>query len=207
MREAKKKKKKSETTIAVFGDGSVSGSRAFSVYLVSGLFLVVGFWVAHHVYAADLISNPSFTLLLIWSIEFPVVVIAYSLFRRDADECPYWRAAARSVVGLVTGALINASGAIALGAPVGLQYLWKTINWSFLMSVFTFVPAAAVFGASWADWHRAYACMKPTASREYMIVVPAYGAIIGAWFGAWPMPLDWERPWQKELLSMWLTFA
>ena len=29
-----------------------------------------------------------------------------------------------------------------------------------------------------------------------MIFIPAYGAIIGGWFGAWPMPLDWERPWQ-----------
>lgn len=29
-----------------------------------------------------------------------------------------------------------------------------------------------------------------------MISLPAHGAVIGAWFGAWPMPLDWERPWQ-----------
>ncbi|KAJ0007188.1 hypothetical protein Pint_30405 [Pistacia integerrima] len=30
-----------------------------------------------------------------------------------------------------------------------------------------------------------------------MICLPAHGAVIGAWFGAWPMPLDWERPWQE----------
>ncbi|KAF3572533.1 hypothetical protein F2Q69_00060913 [Brassica cretica] len=65
------------------------------------------------------------------------------------------------------------------------------------MSVFTFVPATAVFGASWTDWHRAFASMKPTGNIEYMIVTPAYGAIVGGWFGAWPMPLDWERPWQE----------
>jgi hypothetical protein len=29
-----------------------------------------------------------------------------------------------------------------------------------------------------------------------MICIPAHGAVIGGWFGAWPMPLDWERPWQ-----------
>lgn len=29
-----------------------------------------------------------------------------------------------------------------------------------------------------------------------MICLPAHGAVIGAWFGAFPMPLDWERPWQ-----------
>jgi len=34
-----------------------------------------------------------------------------------------------------------------------------------------------------------------------MLLVPAYGAIIGGWFGAWPMPLDWERPWQVMFIS------
>ena len=33
-----------------------------------------------------------------------------------------------------------------------------------------------------------------------MIFIPAYGTIIGGWFGAWPMPLDWERPWQVLVL-------
>ncbi|CAH8389082.1 unnamed protein product [Eruca vesicaria subsp. sativa] len=34
-------------------------------------------------------------------------------------------------------------------------------------------------------------------NTEYMIVIPTYGSIVGGWFGAWPMPLDWERPWQE----------
>lgn len=33
---------------------------------------------------------------------------------------------------------------------------------------------------------------------DYMICIPAYGAVIGGWFGAWPMPLDWERAWQVQ---------
>ncbi|XP_020867565.1 phosphatidylinositol-glycan biosynthesis class F protein isoform X3 [Arabidopsis lyrata subsp. lyrata] len=109
----------------------------------------------------------------------------------------YFRAVGRSIVGLISGALINAFGAVSLGAPIGMQSLPRTIHWSFLMSVFTVVPATAVFGASWTDWHRVFASLKPTGNIEYMILIPAYGAIIGAWFGAWPMPLDWERPWQE----------
>ncbi|OAP14685.1 hypothetical protein AXX17_AT1G16820 [Arabidopsis thaliana] len=95
------------------------------------------------------------------------------------------------------GALINALGAVSLGAPIGMQSLSKTIHWSFLMSVFTVVPATAVLGASWIDWHRIFASLKPIGIIEHMLLVPAYGAIIGGWFGAWPMPLDWERPWQE----------
>uniref|UniRef100_A0A0D9VP24 Uncharacterized protein n=1 Tax=Leersia perrieri TaxID=77586 RepID=A0A0D9VP24_9ORYZ len=36
-----------------------------------------------------------------------------------------------------------------------------------------------------------------TDAVDYMISAPAHGAVIGAWLGAWPMPLDWERPWQE----------
>nr|GMD95484.1 phosphatidylinositol-glycan biosynthesis class F protein [Ipomoea batatas] len=59
-----------------------------------------------------------------------------------------------------------------------------------------FVQAATVFGSSWTDWHRIFAQTKPAKNIDYMVFFPAHGAIIGAWFGAWPMPLDWERPWQ-----------
>ncbi|KAF3660919.1 putative phosphatidylinositol-glycan biosynthesis class F protein-like isoform 2 [Capsicum annuum] len=57
--------------------------------------------------------------------------------------------------------------------------------------------AACVFGPSWSDWHRIFARTKENESTDYMISLPAHGAVIGAWFGAWPMPLDWESPWQE----------
>ncbi|XP_018827958.1 uncharacterized protein C1450.15-like isoform X3 [Juglans regia] len=97
------------------------------------------------------------------------------------------------------GALVISLGAIALGAPVGTRYFLTTINWSLLMSLFTIVPAVSVFGSSWKDWQRIFAhtnC-RPIGSLDFMICLPAHGAIIGAWLGAWPMPLDWERPWQE----------
>ena len=31
---------------------------------------------------------------------------------------------------------------------------------------------------------------------ELAVSVPGHGAVIGAWLGAMPMPLDWEKPWQ-----------
>lgn len=43
---------------------------------------------------------------------------------------------------------------------------------------------------------------RPNRPLEYMICIPAYGAVIGAWFGAWPMPLDWDRPWQVIILPV-----
>ncbi|PHT32322.1 hypothetical protein CQW23_28659 [Capsicum baccatum] len=62
--------------------------------------------------------------------------------------------------------------------------------------VWQFVPATCVFGSSWTDWHRIFARTKPNESTDHMIYLSAYGAVIGVWFGTWPMALDWESPWQ-----------
>ncbi|KAJ8430808.1 hypothetical protein Cgig2_006557 [Carnegiea gigantea] len=42
---------------------------------------------------------------------------------------------------------------------------------------------------------------RPGGPVDDLVCFPAHGAILGSWFGAWPMPLDWERPWQDLLVS------
>uniref|UniRef100_A0A7N0VC70 Phosphatidylinositol-glycan biosynthesis class F protein n=1 Tax=Kalanchoe fedtschenkoi TaxID=63787 RepID=A0A7N0VC70_KALFE len=162
---------------------------------VSGL--AAAFWAARSIYYIDLISDPFRTLRHFFVIQAPIVILVFSRFRRDPEQCSYLKAMIRGVLGTFAGALVNALVAIALGAPVGLNYLPKTVYWSLLISSLTFVPAACVFGASWKDWRRLFAHTKPVDLVDYMICVPAHGAIVGSWFGAWPMPLDWERPWQE----------
>ncbi|KAF5739014.1 hypothetical protein HS088_TW12G00210 [Tripterygium wilfordii] len=180
------------------GSGAeISVSQACIINLACALALATGFFTARNFYSVTLVSNPSLTLLLILVIESPVVILTYSWFRQNPDKCSYFRAVGRGVLGLPFGALVNAFGAIALGSPVGTQYLPKTLNWSLLMSLFTCVPAASVFGSAWSEWQRLFAHTKPKGSLDYLICIPAHGAVIGAWFGAWPMPLDWERPWQE----------
>ncbi|XP_050382754.1 uncharacterized protein C1450.15 [Argentina anserina] len=176
---------------------SVSTSEALLVLLTIGLGLALCFSVAHNVHFISLTSHPSQVLGLIWAFQCPTVILLYSRYRKDPERCSYWKAVGRGVLGLPAGAVVNALGAIALGAPVGIQYLPKTINWSLMMSLFTIVPAASVFGSSWTDWQRLFACTKPNDPVDYMICLPAHGVVIGAWLGAWPVPLDWERPWQE----------
>lgn len=193
----KKKKKKHQNHVRNDAPSPVSGSHAIGSHLVCALGLALSFWATHNFFSTNLISDPVHTLLLTWVFETPIVVLVYSRFRKNPKECSYWRAVGRGLLGIPLGALINIFGAIALGAPVGIQYLLRTINWSLLMSLLTFVPAACVFGSSWTDWQRVFAHTKPIGAIDYMICLPAHGAIIGAWLGAWPMPLDWERPWQE----------
>ncbi|KAM3202887.1 hypothetical protein P3L10_030512 [Capsicum annuum] len=53
----------------------------------------------------------------------------------------------------------------------------------FILSQFQFVPAACVFGSSWTDWHRIFFRTKQNESTDYMICLPAYGAVY--WSVVW----------------------
>lgn len=75
MKEAKKKKTP-ETSIGV----SISALGAFSVYLITGLFLAVGFWVIHNIYFVDLISDPSLTLRLLWVLKLSFINLVVTCF-------------------------------------------------------------------------------------------------------------------------------
>ncbi|KAG8379651.1 hypothetical protein BUALT_Bualt07G0111200 [Buddleja alternifolia] len=195
MQQQVQQSKASETKYAAVS--FASPLKVLLLHLTCGLGLVSGFWLALNYYSLTLVDNSAQTLGIVWALEAAVVILVYSLFRHNPDQCSYVKAIARGLLGLPVGAVVNALGAIVLGAPLGIQHFKKTVHWSLLMSVFTFVPAASVFGSSWTDWHRIFAHTKPIGSTDFMICLPAHGAVIGAWFGAWPMPLDWERPWQE----------
>lgn len=181
---------------------SVSSLEVFFLHLICGLGLAVTFWVSKNVHSFDFESDPSHTLCLVWMIQSPIAILLYSRYRLNPEHNSYWKAVGRGILAIPAGALVNALGALALGAPVGIQYFSKTVYWSLLMSVFTFVPAASVYGSSWTDWQRIFAHTKPVGSIDCVICLPAHGAVIGAWFGAWPMPLDWEKPWQEWPVSV-----
>ncbi|XP_055825275.1 uncharacterized protein LOC129893877 isoform X2 [Solanum dulcamara] len=177
---------------------NVSPLKALALHVICGLGLALAFWVPNHTYSRDLITHPSQTLRLISVFLAPLVILLYSHLRHDTSQCSYVKAVGRGLLALPAGAVVNALGATILGAPVVYEYFPKTLSWSLLMSLLTFVPAACVFGSSWTDWHRIFARTKANESTDYMICLPAHGAVIGAWFGAWPMPLDWESPWQTS---------
>ncbi|KAI4344250.1 hypothetical protein L6164_011497 [Bauhinia variegata] len=175
----------------------ISASGACIIQLLCGLGLAAAFFLSENVYSVDLVTDPSHTLFLIWITELPILILLYSHYRQNREQCTYLRAVGRGLLAMPVGALVSYLGAVALGAPVTIQYLKKNIHWSFMMSLFTTVPASCVFGSSFADWRRIFVHTKPNGTLDYLICLPAHGAIIGAWFGAWPMPLDWERPWQE----------
>ncbi|MED6146449.1 hypothetical protein PIB30_034563 [Stylosanthes scabra] len=175
----------------------ISPSETFIVALSCVFGLGIALYVANSGFSIDLVTDPSRTIFFISLVELPIAILLFSRYRQNPRKCTYLRALGRGLLAVPIGALLNCLGAIALGAPVTFQFLPRTVNWSLMMSLFTAVPASCVLGSSWAHWKRIFAQTRPNGSVEYLICLPAHGAVIGGWFGAWPMPLDWERPWQE----------
>ncbi|XP_020986591.1 glycosylphosphatidylinositol anchor biosynthesis protein 11 isoform X2 [Arachis duranensis] len=146
----------------------ISPSEAFIVTLSSVLGLGLAFYVANSGFSIDLVTDPSRTIFFIWLVELPIVILLYSRYRQNPRQCMYLRAVGRGLLAVPIGALLNCLGAIALGAPVTFQQFQHHV----------FLVHHGLIGSGSLHKH-------------------THGAVIGGWFGAWPMPLDWERPWQE----------
>lgn len=44
-------------------------------------------------------------------------------------------------------------------------------------------------------FHSAY---RPALGAESVIYITSISSVVGAWLGAVPIPLDWDRPWQVQ---------
>jgi len=95
---------------------------------------------------------------------------------------------------------------VLFGAPLLSHYL-HTYLLACLVSLLTvFTPAYALGIPLFTSdskllltrltWTRLFAELSPRTSVERAIVYPAVGAALGCWTGAFPIPLDWDRPWQ-----------
>ncbi|XP_024525973.1 phosphatidylinositol-glycan biosynthesis class F protein [Selaginella moellendorffii] len=132
---------------------------------------------------------------------YSLILLQVLLFSTIVCDCPAWQALIRGLLCIPLGASAIAFFAITLGAPFGNEFFWPTFYWSFFMSTLMIAPAGMVLGPSWRRWQQVFAFTRPSGSLELLVCVPAHGAAVGAWIGAWPMPLDWEREWQQWPIS------
>ncbi|KDE07315.1 hypothetical protein MVLG_02360 [Microbotryum lychnidis-dioicae p1A1 Lamole] len=92
--------------------------------------------------------------------------------------------------------------AFTLGAPL-IRSIPETFLLSLLVSILAFLPLAITFGQPHPKkparfvWLRLLSSLSPQTDLEIALLLPALGALAGAWLGAVPIPLDWDRAWQK----------
>lgn len=111
----------------------------------------------------------------------------------------------------LAASLVIHSVLILFGAPLS-WHASRTYGLALLLSVITVYTPAFVFGPpefgpSTASllkrllWTRLFAEFTIRSPVERAIVYPAVGSFVGAWFGAMPIALDWDRPWQAWPLT------
>jgi len=157
--------------------------------------LVAGCWAVPRGMGTNLVESPRPVLFVVVSILSIVTLLIYSLGpMRDTNAWAVQRLA-RGLLGLAAGAVLFHVLAVLFGAPL-IDKALDTHLWGWLVSALAVAPSACVFGRDSATWRRLYARGAPSGLKETALCIPAHGAVIGAWVGAWPIPLDWERPWQ-----------
>ncbi|KAI8963768.1 PIG-F-domain-containing protein [Daldinia sp. FL1419] len=99
------------------------------------------------------------------------------------------------LVALVLSAIASLALHIILvlfGAPF-LTHVENTFLCSTHLSILGLFPLFYTRGVSSRDWHEILSASAPLDEAFGGLI----GACVGAWLGAVPIPLDWDREWQK----------
>jgi len=87
---------------------------------------------------------------------------------------------------------VLAATQVLFGAPV-TTHIPHTLLSSAHLALLAVFPLVYVHGADGKKWREIAAFYSPIDE----VFGGAVGAFLGAWLGAIPIPLDWDREWQK----------
>jgi len=86
---------------------------------------------------------------------------------------------------------------VLFGAPL-LESASETFHLACLLTLTSTLPCVCTIGSSVESWMKTWTTYSK--SREFTLdfsaLVIATCSVAGAWLGAFPIPLDWDRPWQ-----------
>lgn len=108
-------------------------------------------------------------------------------------------------------ALVFHATIVLFGAP-SASHLPHTLLLAMVLALLSaFAPAYALGSPSLSsdtsslitrlNWTRLFAELSPRNPIERALVYPAVATLLGAWLGAFPIALDWDRPWQAWPLT------
>jgi len=100
---------------------------------------------------------------------------------------------------------------VMLGAPLTSHHPQTYLLACLISILTTFTPVYVMGIPSFASdskalftrltWTRLFAELSPKTPVERAMVYPIVGVALGSWTGAFPIALDWDRPWQAWPLT------
>lgn len=96
------------------------------------------------------------------------------------------------ILSLFLGTPLLAIALVLFGAPV-TSHQPLTLLCAAHMSLLSSLPLIYAHGVEISKWRDVAALATPVDE----VFGASVGALVGAWIGAVPIPLDWDREWQK----------
>lgn len=96
---------------------------------------------------------------------------------------------------LLAGAIFFHLIAVLFGAPF-TENAAETFHFGVLMAMLTALPACLYLEPQPSTWSRILLGKGAENSMERHVHITTLATVFGAWVGSFPIPLDWDRPWQ-----------
>ncbi|XP_073647765.1 phosphatidylinositol-glycan biosynthesis class F protein isoform X1 [Tursiops truncatus] len=89
---------------------------------------------------------------------------------------------------------------VLYGAPL-IELALETFLLAVTLSTFTTVPCLCLLGPNVKAWLRVFSRNGVTSIWENSLQITTVSSFLGTWLGAFPIPLDWGRPWQVLVVA------
>ena len=88
--------------------------------------------------------------------------------------------------------------AACMGAPVFRRPM-DSLGWALACSVLAMAPGTCLLSNDAREWREVYILASRKNPAHAVCTCVSHATVLGAWIGAWVVPLDWGRPWQVRV--------
>ncbi|KAI5623430.1 phosphatidylinositol-glycan biosynthesis class F protein [Silurus asotus] len=106
----------------------------------------------------------------------------------------------RSAVYFLLSCLFFHIVVVLYGAPL-LESALETFSLAVLLSTLTTLRCLCMLGPNVQAWIRVFSRDGAMSVWDTSLQITTGCSVVGAWLGAFPIPLDWDRPWQVWPIS------
>ena len=176
-----------------------SSSKTYAVSMAMCQLVVIGLLNVINISPTCSHHIKLFLRIFIPAIMLGEIVLLFIARKRDwvkIDRIADLKLIVHGFLAFVVGSCVYHVVTVLLGASL-IDVVEETFLFSCLCSALTVFPLYIVHNSQWEEFIN---CLPETLDvRNHLpdaVKMVAYFTVVGAWVGAFPIPLDWDRDWQ-----------
>ena len=191
------------TTVSIDNDGCVTNA-----YLASQVMDLMSSLLLSALLLSILSPSPSSLLQYSFFLVAVLLKVSISLWiclrSRNPTSLLSSEVFKKGTLSLLVSILVCGAISLAYGAPAA-SLPTRTLLWSIYLGSMAFTPLAIASGYSISNWVALLWGSLPRRQVQNHVAMTlqatCLSTCVGAWLGAIPIPLDWDRPWQVWPIS------